>query len=105
MTLNGTVEVSVDLTNAGAREGQEVVQLYVRQPVAGRSRPLRQLKNFDKVTLRAGETRTVRLRLDAAQLGAHDEEGRYTVEPGVIEIYLGGSSQTSVTTQVLLTKS
>ncbi len=105
MSLNGTVEVSVDVTNTGSRDGQEVVQLYVRQPVASRSRPLRLLKSFDKVMLRAGETRSVRFRLDAARLGAHDEDGRYTVEPGAVEIYLGGSSQTSVTTQVLLTKS
>ncbi len=105
MALNGTVEVSVDVTNAGARDGQEVVQLYIRQPVASRSKPLRQLKAFDKVMLRAGETRNVRLRLDAAQLGGHDEEGRYKIEPGQIEIYLGGSSQTSVMTQVLLTTS
>lgn len=105
MALNGTIEVSVDLTNAGPRDGQEVVQLYIRQPVASRSRPLRELKGFDKVMLRAGETRTVRFRLDAARLGAHDDEGRYKVEPGEVEIYLGGSSQATVRTQVLLTKS
>lgn len=105
MPLDGTVEVSVDVTNAGARDGQEVVQLYIRQPVASLSRPVRELKAFDKVTLRAGETRSVRFRLDAARLGAHDETGRYKVDPGQIEIYLGGSSQTSVMTQVLLTSS
>ncbi|HEV7260840.1 MAG TPA: glycoside hydrolase family 3 N-terminal domain-containing protein [Bosea sp. (in: a-proteobacteria)] len=103
--LNGAVEVSVDVTNAGERDGQEVVQLYIRQPVATRSRPLRELKGFDKVMLRAGETRTVRFRLEAARLGAHDEVGRYTVDPGEVEIYLGGSSRTSVMTRLLLTKS
>ncbi|WP_197279808.1 glycoside hydrolase family 3 N-terminal domain-containing protein [Bosea sp. AAP35] len=105
MPLNGSVEVSVDVTNAGSRDGQEVVQLYIRQPVASRSRPVRELKGFAKPMLRAGETRTVRFKLDAASLGAHDEAGRYTVEPGDIEIYLGGSSLTSVMTQVTLTKS
>ncbi len=105
MPLAGSVEVSVDVTNAGPRDGQEVVQLYVRQPLASRSRPVRELKGFDKVMLRAGETRTVRFRLDATRLGFHDEAGRYTVEPGLIEIYLGGSSRTDVATQVKLTKS
>lgn len=105
MPLNGTVEVSVDVTNAGSRDGQEVVQLYIRQPVASRSRPVRELKAFDKVMLRAGETRSVRFQLDAAKLGAHDEQGRYKVDPGQIEIYLGGSSRNAVMTQVVLTTS
>jgi len=105
MALNGTVEVSIDVTNTGPRDGQEVVQLYIRQPVASRSRPLRELKGFDKVVLRSGETRTVRFRLDAARLGFHDDEGRYKVEPGTVEIYLGGSSQASTRTEVVLTKS
>lgn len=104
MPLNGTVEVSVDVTNAGPREGQEVVQLYIRQPVSSRSRPVRELKAFEKPMLRAGETRTVTFRLDAKRLGAHDDQGRYVVEPGLIEIYLGGSSQSSLMTQVILTK-
>ncbi|SEG06391.1 glycoside hydrolase family 3 N-terminal domain-containing protein [Bosea lathyri] len=104
MGLNGTVEVSVDVTNAGTRDGQEVVQLYIRQPVAGRSRPLRELKGFDKLMLRAGETRRVQFTLKASQLGAHDDEGRYQVDPGEVEIYLGGSSQAVSRTQVLLTK-
>jgi beta-glucosidase len=105
LRLDGSVEVSVDVTNAGPRDGQEVVQLYVRQPVASRSRPVRQLKAFDKPMLRAGETRTVTFRLEGSRLGAHDDAGRYVVEPGPVEIYLGGSSQTSVMTQVMLTKS
>ncbi|HEY5794916.1 MAG TPA: glycoside hydrolase family 3 N-terminal domain-containing protein [Bosea sp. (in: a-proteobacteria)] len=105
MTMKGTVEVSVDLTNAGPRDGQEVVQLYIRQRVASRSRPLRELKGFEKVMLKAGETRTIRFQINAARLGFHDDDGRYKVEPGEIEIYLGGSSQTSVMTQVLMTKS
>ena len=82
-----------------------MVQLYIRQPVASRSRPVRELKAFDKPMLRPGETRTMRFRLEARHLGAHDDAGRYVVEPGLIEIYLGGSSQTSVMTQVTLTKS
>lgn len=105
MPLDGTVEVSVDVTNAGARDGREVVQLYIRQPVASRSRPVRELKGFDKVSLRAGETRTVRFRLEASRLGAHDEEGRYRVDPGEVEIYLGGSSQTSISAKLTLVKS
>lgn len=104
LPLSGTVEVSVDVTNAGPLEGQEVAQLYIRQPVASLSRPLRELKGFQKVTLKAGETRTLRFRLDARQLGVHDEQGRSVVDPGEVEIYLGGSSRAEAKTQVLLTK-
>ena len=105
MPLDGKIEVSVDVSNTGSRDGQEVVQLYIRQPVASLSRPLRELKGFEKVTLKAGETRTVRFRLEAAKLGAHDERGRYVVDPGEVEIYLGGSSRAAAKTQVILTKS
>lgn len=103
--LDGTAEISVEVTNAGSRDGQEVVQLYIRRPVASRSRPLRELKAFEKVSLRAGETRTVRLRLEAKALGFHDDAGRYVNEAGDVEIYLGGSSLASEKTSLRLTKS
>lgn len=105
VAVNGTIEVMVDVANTGTRDGQEVAQLYIRQPVASRSRPLRELKAFEKVLLRAGETKTLRFRLAAAQLGGHDDAGRYIVDPGLIEIWLGGSSRADLKTQVMLTKS
>jgi beta-glucosidase len=105
IALDGTVEVAVDVTNASARDGREVVQLYIRRPVASRSRPVRELKAFEKVMIAAGETKTVRLRLEASRLGFHDDEGRYLNEPGEVEIYLGGSSLASAKTLLRLTKS
>ncbi|KQU51841.1 hypothetical protein ASG72_10070 [Bosea sp. Leaf344] len=103
--LDGTLEVTVDVTNAGERDGQEVVQLYVRQPVASRSRPVRALKAFEKVQIPAGETRKVRLRVPARELGYHDDAGHYHVEPGAFEVYLGGSSSASVAASFTLIKS
>lgn len=105
MPLDGAVEISVDITNSGPRDGQEVAQLYIRQAIASLSRPLRELKGFTKVMLAAGETKTVRFRLEAARLGVHDDRGRYVVDPGEIEIYLGGSSRAAVKAQVRLQKS
>lgn len=93
VALNGTVELAVDVTNTGSRDGQEVVQLYIRRPVASRSRPVRELKAFEKVAIRAGETRSVRFRLNVAQFGFHDDRGHYVMEPGEVELYLGGSSR------------
>ena len=104
MPLDGTVEIPVDITNSGLRDGQEVAQLYIRQAIASLSRSLRELKGSTKVMLAAGETRAVRFRLEAARLGAHDDRGRYVVDPGEIEIYLGGSSRAAVKVQVRLQK-
>lgn len=97
--LGGAAEISVEVTNDGPRDGQEVVQLYIHQPIASRSRPVRELKGFAKVALKAGETRKVDFRLQADVLGFHDDNGRYRVEPGMIEVFLGGSSLAAAQTR------
>ena len=90
---NGTLEVAITVSNKGTRDVHEVAQLYVRQLVASRSRPLRLLRAFEKVSLKAGETRTVKLSVKASDLGYHDETGRYVIEPGPFEVFAGSSSQ------------
>lgn len=92
MTVRGGLEVSVRVTNTGSRRGAEVVQLYTRQLVASRSRPVKELRGFQKVTLRPGESREVRFTLQARDLGFHDDEGRTRVEPGPFLVFAGGSS-------------
>lgn len=89
---NGKIEVRVDVKNTGLRAGQEVVQLYTRQTVASRSRPMRELKAFEKIALEPGEQRTVRFLLKASDLGYHDEDGNKVVEAGPIRVFAGGSS-------------
>ena len=86
------LEVSVTVTNAGLRPGKEVVQLYTRDPVASRSRPLRQLKAFEKIALAPGETKQVTLRVPVEELGFHLDDGTYVVEAGDIEVFVGGNS-------------
>ncbi|MGO4388431.1 beta-glucosidase BglX [Microvirga sp. 2YAF29] len=86
------LEVSVTVANKGARPGQEVVQLYTRDPVASRSRPLRELKAFEKVSLNAGETKHVTLKVPVESLGFHAEDGSYAVEAGAIQVFVGGNS-------------
>jgi beta-glucosidase len=90
--VSGTASVSVKVKNAGGRDGLEVVQLYVRDPIASRSRPLRELKGFQKVALKAGEERTVTFALRVQDLGFHDDAGRYLVEPGEFEVFVGTSA-------------
>jgi beta-glucosidase len=88
-----TLEVRVAVKNTGAREGKEVVQLYVHDPVASRSRPVRELKAFEKVTLGPGEERIIALRVPVRELGFHLEDGTYVVEPGRFQVGVGGNSR------------
>lgn len=97
LITTGTLDVDITLTNRGDREGREVVQLYVRQLVASRSRPMRQLKGFKKVSLAPRETKTVRVTLKAAELGYHDDEGNFIIEPGPFQIFAGGSAHADMT--------
>lgn len=92
LSAGETLDVSVTITNTGARPGKEVVQLYTRDPVASRSRPLRQLKAFEKVALAPGESKQVALRVPVEELGFHLDDGTYVVEAGDIEVFVGGNS-------------
>jgi beta-glucosidase len=97
MGRNGVITVSATVTNTGRRAGKEVVQLYVRQLVARRSRPVRQLKGFEKVELAPGESRRVSFSLRAADLGYHDDDGNYAVDPGPFRVGVGGDSRADLT--------
>lgn len=90
------VGVEVEVADTGDRAGDEVVQLYVHDPVASITQPVRRLRGFARVTLGAGEKRTVRFTLGAEDLGfwTNDAAGRHVVEPGRIDVYAGTSSLT-----------
>jgi beta-glucosidase len=90
---DGTVEVSVDVANAGTRPGREVVQLYLRDLVTSVVVPVQRLRRFEKVSLGPGETRTVRFTLRPEDLALLDAGLRWTVEPGSFEVALGSSSR------------
>ena len=87
-----TLSVTADVTNAGPRAGDEVVQLYLRDEVASVTRPVRALAGFRRVTLQPGEKRTVRFTLGPEQLGLYNAALRWVVEPGRFDVYVGGSS-------------
>jgi beta-glucosidase len=90
------VEVSVDVTNAGGRDGDEVIQLYVRDFVSSVAQPVRRLVAFARRHIRVGQTITVSFRLGLEQLGFWDTEtypARFVVEPGTFGLYIGGSLQ------------
>jgi beta-glucosidase len=96
MPRRGSVTASVDVTNTGERAGDEVVQLYVSDPVASLSQPVRRLRGFDRVTLEPGQTKTVTFRLDAGDVGFYDNAGRFLVEQGRIDVYAGTSSKAAL---------
>jgi beta-glucosidase len=90
---DGEVVVEVEVRNTGDRPGDEVVQLYVRDPVASVTRPALELKGFARVPLEPAQARTVRFSVPVAQLGFHDAHLAYVVEPGELEILVGTSAQ------------
>jgi len=91
--VSGKLTVSVDVENTGRRAGDEVVQLYVRDVVASMTRPVKELKGFQRVTLQPGEKRRVDFTLMRDQLGFWNREMRYVVEPGEFRVMVGSNSQ------------
>ena len=90
---DGEVEISVDVTNAGDRAVDETVQLYIRDRVADLTQPGRRLRDFRKVELAGGETKTVAFTLRRARLEYVGADGRPTVQPGAFDIWLTSSAQ------------
>jgi beta-glucosidase len=87
-----TLVVSARVTNQGERPGAEVVQLYVRDLVGSVTRPVKELKGFQKISLQPGEQRTVRFEVPVGELGFTGREMQYVVEPGDFKLWVGTDS-------------
>ena len=98
-----STRVLVDVTNSGKRAGTEVVQMYIRDRVSSVTRPVKELKGFQKILLRPGETRTVALDITPESLAFYDIHMKYIVEPGEFEIMVGNSSRDADLQKVILT--
>ena len=93
LKTNGEVTCTVDVTNSGTRDGDEVVQMYVRHLGSRMERPIKELKGFERVAISHGQTRTVAMRLKASDLAYWDETAnRWSVEAERVEIQFGASS-------------
>jgi beta-glucosidase len=90
---DGRLMVAVDVENVGDRDGDEVVQLYLRDVAASVARPVKELRGFQRVTLRPGESRTVRFFLTPHDLKFYDRQMRFVVEPGTFRVFVGTSSE------------
>jgi beta-glucosidase len=98
-----STRVSVDVTNTGKRAGTETVQLYIRDLVSSVTRPVKELKGFQKVSLQPGETKTVTLEITPDLLAFYDVKRKYVVEPGEFEIMVGNSSRDGDLRKAVLT--
>ena len=99
---DGFTRVLVDVTNTGKRGGTEVVQMYVRDLFSSVTRPIKELKGFQKLFLAAGETKTVAIEITPESLSFYDVNMKYVVEPGDFEIMLGNSSRDCDLQKVIL---
>ena len=89
---NEKITVSVEVSNTGEFDGEEIAQLYIRDNVSSATRPVKELKGYQRVVLNTGETKTVKFTLDAESLAFYDINMDYCVEPGEFTIMIGSSS-------------
>ena len=92
LSKKDAITVTVSLSNTGKYDGEEIVQLYIRDIAASVVRPVKELKGFEKVFLKAGETKIVRFLLNSASLSFFDAEGNVKLEPGKFTVFVGANS-------------
>jgi len=88
----GSISVSVDVTNTGSMDGEEVVQLYIHDKVGSVTRPVKELKGFQKIHLRKGETKTVEFIINEEKLKIYNIDMEWVAEPGEFDIWLASRS-------------
>lgn len=93
LSMNGSVTAKVTLTNTGNRDGAEVVQLYIRDVVGSSTRPVKELKGFQKVFLKAGESREVSFKITPDLLKYYNYDLQYVAEPGTFDLMIGTDSR------------
>ena len=105
MDQNDTLTVSLMVKNTGRMDGDEIVQLYLHDPVASVEREVKSLKGFERVSLKAGESREVRFKIDKNDLSFYDTPlKRWVAEPGQFDVLIGSSSRDIRLTQHFLLK-
>jgi beta-glucosidase len=94
MNANGKITAFIDVTNTGNFNGKEVVQLYIRDVVGSVTRPIKELKGFQKIYLNKGETKTVRFEISIEDLKFYNSELEFMAEPGMFDVFIGPNSDT-----------
>ena len=96
--LGDTIQISADLTNTGQYDAVEVAQLYIRDVVGSVTRPVKELKGFQRIALKAGETKTLSFELHTDALAFYNRDGKWCAEPGKFEVWIGGDSNAELGT-------
>ncbi|WP_159021512.1 beta-glucosidase BglX [Formosa sp. L2A11] len=96
MNMAGEINVSVDVTNSGDYDGKEVVQLYIRDLVGSVTRPVKELKGFQKVLIKKGETQTITFKISVEDLKFYNSNLDFVAEPGEFEVFVGTNSDTKM---------
>ncbi|NDI97809.1 glycosyl hydrolase [Flavobacterium sp. LaA7.5] len=104
MNMNGSIKVSVDITNTGNYDGEEVVQLYVQDKVGSVTRPVKELKGFEKVMIKKGEKKTVTFTITPENLKFYNIDMIFTAEPGDFEVTVGSNSADGLQDKFVLVK-
>ncbi|WP_178983360.1 beta-glucosidase BglX [Winogradskyella helgolandensis] len=104
INMDGSVEVSVEVTNSGDYDGKEVVQLYIRDVVGSVTRPLKELKGFQKVEIKKGDTKTVTFNISVDDLKFYNSDLDFVAEPGKFHVFVGTDSTTKMMAEFELTK-
>ncbi|WKL48432.1 beta-glucosidase BglX [Flavobacterium pectinovorum] len=104
MNFSGKLKVTVDVANTGNYDGKETVQLYIRDLVGSVTRPVRELKNFQKITLKKGEKQTVTFEITVEDLKFYNSDLQFVAEPGQFDVFIGGNSNADKKVSFELTK-
>ena len=102
MTVNDTLTVSVTVTNTGPHAGEEVVQLYIQDLVGSVTRPVKELKGFQKIMLEPGEAQTLTFQVDHTTLSFYRHSMTFGTEPGAFKVFAGTSSEETLSTEFTL---
>jgi beta-glucosidase len=93
LKAGGSITATIAVTNSGTKDGQEVVQLYIRDLVGSITRPVKELKGFQKIALKAGETKNVSFTITTNDLKFYNYDLKYVAEPGDFKMFIGGNSR------------
>jgi beta-glucosidase len=93
MKSNQSVTATITVTNSGSKDGEEVVQMYLRDLVGSVTRPVKELKGFQKISLKAGESKTVSFKIGINDLKFYNYDLKYVAEPGDFKVFIGGNSR------------
>jgi beta-glucosidase len=105
MRPDGRINVSIDVQNTGDRAADEIVQLYIHQQAGSASRPVRQLKGFERITLNAGEKKTITFPLTRAELQYWSPQSKqWVVEPEKFDVWVGEDSKAATHAEFTITK-